>query len=203
MKRFTILLFSVLIASVFTACKKDPAQVSGTNSVVFEADEFQDLMTNFSGLVNTAKLSVNDAKPYELMIGNVVSSAMKATINGNGTEISNIEITNIRVSTIELYSPWDINTLDTYLQDAELNLEYLNSSATIIKMELGEYSNVNLSSKNVEFTPTAADLTSFMANNPDRLRFDLQFNGQPLSSMEVKYRIVFDYAYSYDERERK
>lgn len=187
----------------FVACKKDPGQSSGTNTLVYEASEYVDIQTNFSAVVNTAILNVESARPWEHILGQVLRDAKTITINDNDVEIGDVEISNINVSAIELYSGWDIDSIAATLQDAELNLAYLNPSSQWVEQKLGDLDEVNTSSNKVTFQLNSIDLGSFLQNNPDRLRFDLRFNRRPLSTLEVKYRIAIDYTYSYTTREDK
>jgi hypothetical protein len=196
-------IFLCLIVLAFVSCKKDPLRVSGTNSLVYESEAYTDVMTNFEALINRSVLHVENADPYRHIIGNVIENAAKTQIDGNGVAISNIEISNVRVTSLELYSGFDIALLDEHLGAADVSLSYLDASSTLVSISLGTLSSINNGQSKVLFSPTGVDLTSFMKNNPDRLSFNLYFNDVPSSSIDVKYRVGFDYSYAYDEAEVK
>lgn len=196
-------LFLFLIVLGFMSCKKDPSRVSGTNSLVYESEAYVDVMTNFEALINRSVLNVENADPYRHIMGNVIENAAKTQIDGNGVAISNIEISNIRATSLELYSGFDIGLLDEHLATADVSLSFLDASSTWVTMSLGTLSSINNGQSKVIFSPSGVDLTSFMKNNPDRLSFNLYFNDVPAGSIGVKYRVGFDYSYSYDEAEVK
>jgi hypothetical protein len=82
-------------------------------------------------------------------------------------------------------------------------LQYLDNSANWVSSELGTLSQVNNSSAKVLFNTASGDLTTFMKNKPNRILFKFDFNGVPTSDLEVKYRVGFDYNYSYETAEQK
>jgi hypothetical protein len=192
-----------VVLSVYS-CKKDPSQVSGTNSLVFESEEEVDAVTNFSAFVNLSTLYIENAQPYQNILGHIANEAQGTQINGNGVEISNITISNIHLSAVELYSGYQINDFQTYLEECELFLQYYDfSSSSYVGSSIATLSSVSNSQSKVLFTITAGDLTEFFKLNPDRLYFKFKFNAPPPQDMEAKYRIVFDYSYTYGERELK
>lgn len=198
------LLLSVCFAAlVIVSCRKEPSRASGTGSLVYESDSYVDVMTNFEAVVNRCSLIVENADPYRHIFGQVLENASKTKMDGNGTAISDIQITNIRITSLELYSGFDIDTFDDYLENAEVILQYLDPSANWVSISLGTLSGVNTGQYKVLFNPSSVDLTSFMKNNPDKLFFSLAFNGVPPSELNVKYRVGFDYSYAYDEKEVK
>lgn len=193
-----------LMTIVLHACKKDPSIAVGSNSIVYESEENVDAVTNFSAFVNLSTLYVENASPYESILGNIATQAQESTINGNGVEISNINITNIRLTTVELYSAFQINDFNTYLQECDLYLQYYDvSTSNYVGSSIATLSSVSLSQSKVLFSIISEDLTQFFKRKPDRLYFKFKFNAPPPQEMQVKYRIAFDYDYSYDERERK
>ena len=196
------LLVPILILAL-VSCKKDPSQTAGTNSYVYESTEFVDIQTNFSVVINTARLFVNSATPYQHILGQVITDANETKINGNEVEISDIEIDDIRVSGIELYSPYDADSIAANLQSANLILAYRTSSGSEVEKVLGTYSGLNAGENKLNFSLSADDLDDFMLNRPEILNFKFNFQRRPLSSMKVQYRVVFDYAYSYSTREDK
>jgi hypothetical protein len=196
---FAILLFVITVSS----CKKDPAISSGSNSLVYESDAFVSVMTNFSAVVNTAQLEVDNANPYNHIIGEIMSTGLQSTINGNSVAISNVQVSNIRITSLELYCPYDLSDFSNYLTDCEVLLQYLDNSANWVSSELGTFSSINNSNSTVLFNTANGDLTGFMKNKPTRILFKFDFNGMPMSELEVKYRVGFDYNYSYETTEQK
>jgi hypothetical protein len=196
---FALLLLVISISS----CKKDPGIASGSNSLVYESDAFVSVMTNFSSVVNTAHLEVDNANPYNHIIGEVMSTGLESTINENGVAISNVKITNIKITSLELYCPYDLSDFSNYLNTCEVQLQYLDNSANWVSSELGTYSSINNSNSKVLFNTANGDLTSFMENKPNRILFKFDFNGVPTSNLEVKYRVGFDYDYTYEITEQK
>jgi hypothetical protein len=194
---------SLLLVILISSCKKEPGISSGSNSLVYESDAFVSVMTNFSAVVNTANLEVDNANPYNHIIGEVMSTGLQSTINNNGVAISNVQITNIKITSLELYCPYDLSDFSNYLTDCEVLLQYLDNSANWVSSELGTLSQVNNSSAKVLFNTASGDLTTFMKNKPNRILFKFDFNGMPTSDLEVKYKVVFDYNYSYEVVEQK
>ncbi len=197
-------LFSLIfLATTIVSCKKDPGIVSGSNSLIYESDAFVSVMTNFSTVVNTAQLEVDNANPYNHMIGEVMSTGLEATINGNGVAVSNVQITNIKITSLELYCPYDLSDFSNYLTNCEVSLQYLDNSANWVTSELGTFSSISNSNSKVLFNTASGDLTSFMKNKPNRIVFKFNFSGAPTSELEVKYKVGFDYNYTYESAEQK
>jgi hypothetical protein len=196
---FASLLFVISISS----CKKEPGISSGSNSLIYESDAFVSVMTNFSAVSNTANLEVDNANPYNHIIGEVMSTGLQSTINSNGVAISNVQITDIKITSLELYCPYDLSDFSNYLTDCVVSLQYLDNSANWVSSELGTFSQVNNSSRKVLFNTANGDLTTFMKNKPNRILFKFDFNGMPMSDLEVKYTVGFDYNYSYEVVEQK
>lgn len=193
----------ILLATSIVSCKKDPGISSGSNSLVYESDAFVSVMTNFSAVVNTAALEVDNVNPYNHMIGEVMSTGLEATINGNGVAISNVQITNIKITSLELYCPYNLSDFSNYLTSCEVLLQYLDNSANWVTSELGSFSSISNSNSKVLFNTASGDLTSFMRNKPNRIVFKFNFSGVPTSELEVKYRVGFDYNYTYETAEQK
>jgi hypothetical protein len=196
---FALLLLVISISS----CKKEPGIASGSNSLVYESDAFVSVMTNFSAVVNTADLEVDNANPYNHIIGEIMSTGLQSTINGNGVTIGNVQVTNIRITSLELYCPYDLSDFSNYLTDCEVLLQYLDNSANWVSSVLGSFSSISNSNSKVLFNTASGDLTTFMKNKPNRILFKFDFNGVPTSDLEVKYRVGFDYNYSYETAEQK
>jgi hypothetical protein len=196
---FALLLLVISISS----CKKEPGISSGSNSLVYESDAFVSVMTNFSAVVNTAQLEVDNANPYNHIIGEIMSTGLESTINGNGVAISNVKVTNIKITSLELYCPYDLSDFSNYLNDCEVLLQYLDNSANWVSSELGSFSSISNSNSKVLFNTANGDFTSFMKNKPTRIIFKFNFSGVPSSELEVKYRVGFDYNYSYETSEQK
>lgn len=193
----------IFLALAIISCKKDPGIASGSNSLVYESDAFVSVMTNFSSVVNTAQLEVENANPYNHIIGEVMSTGLQSTINGNGVAISNVQITNIKITSLELYCPYNLSDFSNYLNDCEVLLQYLDNSANWVSSELGTFSSINNSSSKVLFNTVNGDLTTFMKNKPTRIVFKFNFSGVPPSELEVKYSVGFNYNYSYETSEQK
>jgi hypothetical protein len=191
----------IFLATAIVSCKKEPGIVSGSNSLVYESDAFVSVKTNFSAISNTAELEVDNVNPYNHMIGDVMSTGLQATINDKGVAISNVQITDIKISSLELYCPYNLSDFSDYLTDCEVLLQYLNTSANWVTSELGTFSQVSNSSSKVLFNITNDDLTTFMKNKPNRIVFRFNFNGVPPSELEVKYKLSFDYNYTYESSE--
>jgi hypothetical protein len=192
----------LLVLSI-SSCKKDPGISSGSNSLVYESDAFVSVMTNFSAFVNTAQLEVDNANPYNHIIGEIMSTGLESTINGNGVAISNVKVTNIKITSLELYCPYDLSDFSNYLTNCEVLLQYLDNSANWVSSELGTFSSINNSSSKVLFNTAGGDLTPFMENKPNRILFKFDFSGVPTTDLEVKYRVGFDYNYTYETAEQK
>lgn len=191
-------------ALVFSSCKKDPSQAGGSNSLVYESEGDVNLLTNFSSFVNIATFHIENAKPYENIIGDIISTGKETLINGNGTEISNIEVSNIMLQDVEITCTKNLTLLNNILDDCTLQLEYFDfQTSSPISLDIATFNQVNMQSAIIEFNIPQTDLTSFMENKPDNLRLKLQFNDAPSDEIEVNYRISFRYDYTYDERERK
>jgi hypothetical protein len=197
--RFFMLLF--VFSTVLWSCKKEPSKSSGSASLIYASEEYADATTNFVALLNTAELPVENASPYANMIGDVMVNALSSTMNGSGMAVSQVEITNVRVSALEIYSGYDFDVLTDYLTGAQLVLSHVEGSTNPVSVNLGSMINFNTGEKKVVFSPSSADLTDFLKGNPDDLHFDLQFNGVPGSSIDVKYKVVFDYQYAYELEE--
>lgn len=196
---FAILLLVISISS----CKKDPGIAAGSNSLVYESDAYVSVMTNFSPVVNTAELEVDNVNPYNHMIGEVMSTGLEATINDNGVAISNVQITDIKITSLELYCPYDLSDFDNYLTNCDVLLQYLDNSANWVTSELGTFSSISNSQNKVLFNTANGDLTNFMKNKPNRIVFKFNFSGVPTSELEVKYRVGFDYNYTYEVEEQE
>jgi hypothetical protein len=132
-----------------------------------------------------------------------MSTGLQSTINGNGVSIGNVQVTNIRITSLELYCPYDLSDFSNYLNDCEVLLQYLDNSANWVSSELGSFSSISNSNSKVLFNTASGDLTTFMKNKPNRILFKFDFNGVPTSDLEVKYRVGFDYNYSYETAEQK
>jgi hypothetical protein len=193
----------IFLATAIVSCKKDPAIVSGNNSLIYESDAFVSVMTNFSSVVNTAQLEVDNVNPYNHMIGEVMSTGLEATINGNGVAVSNVQITDIKITSLELYCPYDLSDFSNYLTNCEVLLQYLDNSANWVTSELGTFSSISNSNSKILFNTASGDLTSFMKNKPNRIVFKFNFSGAPTSELEVKYKVGFDYNYTYESAEQK
>ena len=167
-----------------------------------ESDETLDLITNFSAVVNSSKLFIDNASPYEHIVGDILTDVKQTTINGNGVEISNIEITDIYISDIELRSSWDIDDIDTYLIDSELILRYFNGGG-YSEYKLAKFRDVITGDKEITYTLDQNELSAFMHERPDEMFFTFQFNGRQKDALKVTYEIYFSYNYSYEEREVK
>jgi hypothetical protein len=137
------------------------------------------------------------------MIGEVMSTGLEATINGNGVAVSNVQISNIKINSIELYSPYNLSDFSNYLTNCEVLLQYLDNSANWVTSELGTFSSISNSNSKVLFNTASGDLTSFMKNKPNRIVFKFNFSGAPTSELEVKYKVGFDYNYTYESAEQK
>lgn len=201
MKKLTFAL--LLLVITVSSCKKEPGISSGSNSLVYESDAFVSVMTNFSPVVNTSELEVDNANPYNHIIGEIMSTGLQSTINNNSVAISNVQISNIKITSLELYCPYDLSDFSSYLTDCEVLLQYLDNSANWVSSELGSFSSISNSSSKVLFNTASGDLTGFMKNKPTRILFKFNFNGMPISDLEVKYRVGFDYNYSYETTEQK
>lgn len=187
-----------------SACSKDPSVASCTNSLVYESEEDVNLLTNFSAFVNTATFYIENAKPYEHIIGDIISSAKESRINGNGVEISNIEVKNIILQNVEITCTKNLSLLNNTLADCTLQLEYFDIQTNgPVTLNIATFNEVNMQSATIDLNIPLNDLTSFIENKPDNLMLKLQFNDSPTDAIEVSYRIAFSYEYSYDERERK
>lgn len=199
-QRYIIAILSIL---TIASCATSPSETSGTNSVVYEPDGYVDVMSNFEAVVNKSNVYVNNARPYEEMIGAVMADAKNNRINGKGISISDITIRDVSVTTIALTNVQEIDTLGKYLQGGTLVLSYINSSSVKQELVLGALSNVDYYNRKIVFSVVGADITSFMENRPDNLTFALQLNGRPSIPLKVKYNVGFNFAYAYQEKENK
>ena len=188
----------ILCCMVLISCRKDPSTTSGTSSIRYESENYIDLRTNFAAFVNTTTVEVENANPWQDILGQVMTDASQSTIDGKPVSVSNLEITNVRASSIELYCGYDFDDLQQYLDGGSVLLKYLDASGSMVSMSLGTLGSFNASEKKAYFTSNSTDLTSFIKNKPDHLTFDLQLSGLPPSEIDVKYSISFDYNYSYE-----
>jgi spore germination protein GerM len=198
----SIYLFAFLLI-IISSCKKPISYSEGRNTLLYESEGEINLMSNYSNFVNIATLYIENAKPYEQMVGDVITSAKEATINNNGVELSNIEITNINISDIQVTCVANLAGMNNLLESSVLDLQYFNfDTGNYTSNEIATFSDVNMQSAMVEYNLNATDLTPIMEKKPDRLMFKFNFSGEPNPDIKVTYRITFDYNYRYDERER-
>lgn len=188
----------VLSCVVMMSCRKDPSVSSGSSSIRYESENDIDIMTNFTPVVNTATVQVENANPWQDILGIVMAGASEMTIDGKPVAVSNLEITNVKASYMELYSGYDFDALEQYVDGGAVVMKYLDGSGNMVSKTIGTLGSFNASSKKVYFTSDGSDLTSFLKNNPDFISFDLELNGVPTGTIEVKYSIGFDYSYSYE-----
>lgn len=193
----------LLLSLIIFSCGKNKSESKGSSTVVYEPKSYIDLMTNFEAVVNKSSVYINNANPYQTILGNVMLNANLSKINGNGVEISEVVISNIMVTTVELTEVQEMDTLVKYLTDSELKLRYISNTGAYVDRLIGNFKSYNKSTKKVIFEPVTEDLTSFMENKPDHLFFQFVLNGRPTISMKLKYFIGFNYNYSYKEREVK
>ena len=202
MKKITYTLF--LISLAISSCKKEPGFSMGSNNIVYESQGSIDLLTNMTAFINTSTLYVDNASPYYQMLGQVIADAKEAKIDGNGTEISNIELSNVKISEIQLRCTNNLSELRNLLGNCTLELQYYDiPTNSYTGLTLGTFTEVNMQSAMVEFALSQNDLSTFMKNRPDRMFLKFNFNSLPTNSIEVKYKIFYSFEYSYDERELK
>lgn len=203
MNRIVSLLL-IIAVSLVSACKKTPSNSTGSNSIVYESQSNINLMSDYSEFVNKANLYVENATPYEQMMGSVMASASENLIDNNGTQISNIQFSNVRISDIHVTCKQNLNDLNTMLQSCDMIMQYFDYDAgNYVDVELATFYDVNMQSAEIDFNLAAIDLLPILEKRPDRLVFKFQFSDRPSQDIEFSYRIVFDYNYSYDENELK
>lgn len=155
-------------------------------------------------LSNTTRLYIDNASPYLQMLGQVIADAKETTINDNGTEISNITLTDVKINEIQLTCTQNLDVMRDLLNNCTLELQYYDiPSSSYTGITLATFTEVNMQSAMVEFALNQNQLASFMENQPDKFFFDFHFDSYPVVPIEVEYRVTFRYAYSYDEKERK
>lgn len=189
---------------VMASCGKPSSTLSGENLYRYQAEEFTDLTEDAVG--GEGRIYVDNAHPYEDIMGAIMADAWSATIDGNGVEIHGLEISNIQVNEVV----WDIgggtaaDSLIMYLEDARLILAYFDGQE--LSISLGEMLLVDRPNQIVRFLPNEDVLTEWMAENrPDRMYFEYSLRDvfSPEAPLPVKYEVLFSYDYSYEEREAK
>ncbi|MEQ9187659.1 MAG: hypothetical protein RLP15_07975 [Cryomorphaceae bacterium] len=193
---------SVLLA--MASCGKPSSTLSGDGLYRYQAEEFTDLAED--GVGGEGRIYVDNAHPYEDIMGAIMADAWNATIDGNGVEIHGLQISNIKVNEVvwEIGGGTAADSMIMYLEDARLVLEHFDGQETNIS--LGEMLLVDRPNQIVRFLPNEDDLTEWMAENrPDRMYFEYRLRDvfTPEAPLPVKYEILLSYNYTYEEREAK
>lgn len=157
-------------------------------------------------VLGKGRIYVDNARPYEDIMGAIMADAWSAEINGNGVEISGLEITQIKVNEIvmDISGGTAANSMILYLEKAGLVLEYFDGQE--VSISLGEMLLVDRPNQIVRFLPNEDDLTSWMEENrPDRMYFTYELRDifTPDGPLPVRYEILFSYEYAYEESEAK
>jgi hypothetical protein len=186
------------------ACNKDGSIVSSDDSLIrYRAAEYVDLSEDV--VVGMGRVYIDNASPYADILGDVMSNALEATLNGKPTRITNVEISDIKVVDVfmEIYSGEAPGFVE-HLTRMDLVFEDQNGSVT--PTVLATFSAVNASNGQLNFTWTGDDYTALFKDHSDYvLYFDYEF-ASPLSPDEplnVKYELLLNYDYSYEEFEDK
>ncbi|MEX1190027.1 MAG: hypothetical protein WED33_12275 [Bacteroidia bacterium] len=200
----TVIYLSTFLLCILSSCKKPVSSAEGRNTIVYESEGEINLMSNYSNFVNIATLYIDNAKPYEAMVGAVIANAKETTINNNGVEISEIIISDIILSDVQITCVANLSGLNNLLESSMIDLQYFDTNlGNYVSNEIATFSQVNMQSAQVEYTLNAVDLTPIMEKKPDKLMLKFNFSDEPTPDIKVSYRITFDYNYKYDERERK
>lgn len=152
------------------------------------------------------RIYVDNARPYEDIMGAIMADAWSAEINGNGVEMRGLEITDLKVSEIrmDISGGTAADSMILYLQKAGLVLEYFDGQE--VSISLGDMLMVDRPNQMVRFLPNEDDLTSWMKENrPDRMYFEYELRDifTPKGPLPVRYEILFSYEYTYEESEAK
>lgn len=194
----------LLIVSLFMlSCNKDEPLSSGENGIRYEAKEYTDLAEDVT--VGIGRIYVENVSPYEDMVGSIMSSALDGTTNGNDERISDVSITDVAFSLIELriYSE-EADTLERYLKDIKLILG-AESDPYGIK-EVASFSDIDRSNNIITFDANTEDLTSWIKEaRPSQMYFDYEFNylTVPKGPIHLKYEVIMDFNYAYESSEDK
>ena len=193
---------SVLLINGLSSCESGGI-TSGDGGLRYESEGDVDIMTNFSAVVNTAKVYVDNARLWEDIVGAVMADALEGRTNGNPNKFSDIQINNLHLSYIRFRSSWDIDRIKNFLVDAELRLEYFEGNQ-YTGIKLSDFVRVNTVDKEVTFDLDFRDITDFTrTNRPDKMYFYFEFNDNPGAALEITYELIFDWQYSYMDEEDK
>lgn len=198
MKKLSQLVFATsLFVLLFSSCDKTPAKVQADGGIRYESNGEIDLRANFSSGVNTGYIYIDNAYLYEDMVGNVMASALSGTTGGEPNAVRDLQFSNLKVASIEIYSAWQGEALRDIVKSCVLVLEkgYVGSS-DYRKTTLGTMS--GYSNGALTFTLNASDLTAIAAEKPESMRFELEYNDFIDEEINVTYDIVFDCQYSYE-----
>ena len=189
---------------VVSSCGKPSSTASGNSLHRYQAEEYTDLTED--AVLGKGRIYVDNARPYEDIMGAIMADAWSAEINGNGVEISGLEITQIKVNEIvmDISGGTAADSMILYLEKAGLVLEYFDGQE--VSISLGEMLLVDRPNQIVRFLPNEDDLTSWMEENrPDRMYFTYELRDifTPDGPLPVRYEILFSYEYAYEESEAK
>ena len=189
-----------ILALTLASCGKSSSTALGDDAVRYQAEDYQEL-DNFA-VEYKGKLYVENAAPYRDIMGDLMADAWATDINGNGVEMTGLEISNCYAREIR----WDIrdnaDSLLLYLESARLvlNNRWEEGSSVV----LGEMILVDVANEEVLFTPVEEDITEWLeTNRPDELYFEYTFRDvwSLQAPLLVRYEILFGYEYEYEESE--
>lgn len=200
MKLLNLSQYFVLVAVFFSflSCQKSGSTASGEDAVRYESDDYFEM--NIAPLVFTGKIKVENAAPYRDIMGDLMSDAWTADIDGKGVSMTGLQLMNCGPQLIELSIESNIDSMLYYFESAQLVLTVNGQNSP--EIILGESAGIDIVRRVVNFNIVASDLCEFLSSNrPDEMYFEYTLKDErPIRTpLQVKYEVLFGYSYEYEE----
>lgn len=194
---------AIVLALILSSCGRSEGTAVGDNLHRYESNESIDLSED--AVIGQGRIYVDNTRLYEDIMGAIMADAWSTDINGKGVELSELEITNIKVHEVRFDIGGGLaDSMLLYLESSRLLIG--NAGEDGLEVLLGSMLLVDVANAQVLFLPSEEDLTGWVeSNRPDRMFFEYNLRDifTPDTPLPVSYEILFSYEYTYLEREPK
>ncbi|MCE3294807.1 MAG: hypothetical protein K0R65_521 [Crocinitomicaceae bacterium] len=188
MKSHVVKLF--ILTAVLFSCKKESVQ-SGSGGLVYRSSYEYHL--EIKPAFFSDRLVLENANPYSEIMGQIATSANASTIDGKPMKFSDINITNIRLSSAFVHVSTQEAFVDDHLTDSKIVFKNLTSMTETTIATFSGFSDSEI--KYTLSSDNLAEIFKSAGSGMFYIHFDFDSNAVP-DNIKVYYDIFFDYDYS-------
>lgn len=190
-----LFLLSLLI---LFSCKKERLE-TGAQLLVYSSSYFNPHEIRPTGSPNLSVdwLNIDNARPYQDMLGIAAGSLIGSTTNGKPDWHSDIQVNNLRLISASVSVISEKTFVNEHLTDSRIIYTYPTSTIEQEKV-IAFFDSYNSAESKINYLYTADDLTNlFKEHQYGTLSIDFKFDGYNPQPIKLNYEIAFSYNYSY------